>query len=380
MSDAPPTGRRAAPLDGTRPSETAAVPPESNTDRDAGSAHGPSETLTRASMRQVAERAEVAISSVSRVLSGHPDVSRRMRDRVMTAVRALDYEPDFLAQSLRRGATLSVGFVISDIANPLMADIAAGAESGLRAAGYSMLLMDSESQPELDAAHVRFLLSRRVDGLILSLSSEGDLSTLATLRSAGHPVVVLDRELPLAIGASSVLSDHRLGMTAAINHLVSLGHRRIALIAGSLAIRPGHERVRAMQDAIAASGADAEAVIAAGPFSPDHGERATHELLDRAPAPTAIIAGGNMLLVGCLRALQDRGVRVGADVSLVTCDDVPLAALYSPPVSVISRDSVGIGREAASLLLRRLSGDTGPERSILPTSYIPRGSTTVPAA
>ena len=118
----------------------------------------------RASMREVAELAHVAISSVSRVLSGHPDVSADMRERVLEAVRHLEYEPDFLAQSLRRGATLSVGWVIGDISNPLMAAITSGAESVLRAAGYSMLLMNSENDPDLDAAHIRFFQTRRVDG------------------------------------------------------------------------------------------------------------------------------------------------------------------------------------------------------------------------
>ena len=137
--------------------------------------------LRRASMREVAALADVAISSVSRVLSGHPDVSAAMRERVLDAVRRLEYEPDFLAQSLRRGETRSVGFVLADISNPLMADIVLGAEAELRGAGYSLLLMNSESDPAEDVAHVRFFLGRRVDGLILSLANDEDPALLELL-------------------------------------------------------------------------------------------------------------------------------------------------------------------------------------------------------
>ena len=198
-------------------------------------------------MREVADLADVAISSVSRVLSGHPDVSDAMRERVLTAVRQLEYEPDFLAQSLRRGQTLSVGFVLADISNPLMADIVLGAEATLRSAGYSLLLMNSENDPALDAAHIRFFQSRRVDGMLLSLASETDPGTLEVVRQLDVPTVVVDRVLPPDTRVSTVVNDHRAGMAAAVAHLVGLGHRTIALVTGSEAQLPGRERMAAMR-------------------------------------------------------------------------------------------------------------------------------------
>ena len=153
-------------------------------------------------MREVADLADVAISSVSRVLSGHPDVSATMRDRVLAAVDQLEYEPDFLAQSLRRGQTLSVGFVLADISNPLMADIVLGAEAAMRGAGYSLLLMNSDHQPELDAAHIRFFQSRRVGGMIRSLTSDDDPGIRERLRGLDVPIVLVDRTR--AIGRAHV--------------------------------------------------------------------------------------------------------------------------------------------------------------------------------
>ncbi|HLB03886.1 MAG TPA: LacI family DNA-binding transcriptional regulator, partial [Gaiellaceae bacterium] len=124
-------------------------------------------------MREVADLAGVAMSSVSRVLSNHPDVSPSMRERVLLAVEELGYKPNLLAQGLRRRETLSVGFVVGDISNPLLARIVMGAEAALREGGYSMLLTNSEGNPDLDAEHVLLFEQRRVDGLMLSTASEG---------------------------------------------------------------------------------------------------------------------------------------------------------------------------------------------------------------
>ena len=335
----------------------------------------------RASMREVAELADVAISSVSRVLSGHPDVSSEMKERVLDAVAQLEYEPDFLAQSLRRGQTLSVGFVLADISNPLMADIVLGAEAELRGAGYSLVLMNSENDPSLDAAHIRFFQSRRVDGMVLSLASETNASTIEGIQAANVPVVLVDRELPAALGASAVFNDHTTGMEAAVRHLIDLGYRRIALITGSVEQLPGRQRIKGMQNVIAESNGSVEGVYLPGSFSREHGEVAARKLLTGPDRPTAIIAGGNQLLIGCLRVLNDAGLRVPDDVSLVTCDDVPLSELYRPPIATISRDTVGLGRTAAELLLHRLGEDGGPaETVVLPTLFTPRDSVTAPAA
>jgi LacI family transcriptional regulator len=334
----------------------------------------------RVGMREVAELADVAISSVSRVLSEHPDVSAEMRTRVLDAVAKLEYEPDFLARSLRRGETHSIGFVVGDISNPLFSSVAWGAESALRADGYSLMFMNSGSDPALDVAHIRFFLSRRVDGLILSLASETDPGTLEQLRRLELPTVLLDREVPAELGMSAVQSDHATGMRQAVNHLLDMGHRRIALVAGSLTIRPGHARLTAMHEAIAERGIRDESIHIPGSFTFEHGETATNELLDMAEPPTAIIAGGNHPFVGCLTAIASRGLRLGEDISLVACDDLPLARIYNPPIATISRDGRLIGQTATRVLLDRLVGGEGPEIATIPTTYVARPSVGHPRA
>ena len=327
----------------------------------------------RASMREVADLADVAISSVSRVLSGHPDVSADMRERVLDAVNQLEYEPDFLAQSLRRGATLSVGYVVGDISNPLIATITSGAESVLRQAGYSMLLMNSENDPELDAAHIRFFQARRVDGMILSLASERQQETLDVLRQVDVPVIMVDRDVEAQLDASIVRNDHKAGMRAGVDHLLDLGHRRIALITGGLDLWPVRERIAGMAEAVAARGVPDETINLIGSLSAEHGERSTEQVLAMHPRPTAIIAGGNQVLAGCIRSLHRHGIRIPEDISLVTCDEVDLSELHAPPIASIARDTLKLGNTAAELLLERINGGD-PRTVLLPTTFFPRPS------
>jgi LacI family transcriptional regulator len=331
-------------------------------------------------MREVAERAGVAMSSVSRVLSGHPDVSAPMRERVMAVVSELGYQPDLLAQSLRRRETRSVGFVVGDIANPLLAEIVKGAERTLRDDGYSMLLTNSENQPERDAAHVRLFEQRRVDGLMLSLAAEDNPDLIGVLKQFDTPAVLVDRDLPPDVGASAVLSDHRGGMRDAVTHLLDLGHRRIGLILGQ-PMRPSRERRAGLEEAFAARDLPATYIVVEGMLAVEHGRNATRQLLDAEDAPTAIVAGGNQLLIGALEELLARGLAIGRDVSLVSCDAIDVTELFTPPIAVVRRDNREIGRQAAALLLERLGEvDPGPRTVVLPTAFDARASAGPPPA
>lgn len=329
-------------------------------------------------MKEVARHAGVAMSSVSRVLSDHPDVSPAMRNRVMAAVEELGYHPDLLAQGLRGGQTMSIGFVVGDISNPLLSEIALGAETGLREAGYSMLLTNSENQPQLDADHIALLERRRVDGMLLSLASERHRATIAALRNLHQPFVLLDREVRSAQKGTgwAVLSDHASGMAAAVDHLIELGHRRIGLIVGQ-PMRFSRERRRGLERAFKRRKLPATYAVLEGHLSPAHGRRATAQLLDTAEPCTAIIAGGNQLLIGVLREFAERGIAHGRDISLVTCDDVPLGELIQPPIAVVRRDTQEFGRRAAELLLEAIAGGE-PQTVLLPTEFVPRPSCVAP--
>ena len=334
----------------------------------------------QATIKQVALLAGVASSSVSELLNDHPDVSPEMRARVMKAVEQLGYEPDFLAQSLRLGATRTIGFVVRDISNPFFSGIVKGAEQELESHGYSILLMNSLGNPMLDAKHVGVLRQRRVDGLILSLQSETNANTVRALKQHPNPIVLLDREVK-GVAADAVLFDHSTGVSEATTALLKLGHRRISLIVGADDTRGSRERTKGLRNAY--SSADIELaeddIVQVSSYSRDCGFEAATMLLDRDVPPTAIIAGNSQLGVGTLAALNERGLRHGEDISLVICDDVELLRLMDPPVSVVARDAEKMGTFAAELLLARFQESEAPLRSvILPTHYVDRLSTQRP--
>lgn len=322
---------------------------------------------TRPGLKEVAKRAGVGVSSVSRVLTGHPEVSEVMRNRVMDAVAAIRYEPDLLAQSMRTGATMTIGFVVSDISNPLISEIALGAELRLREAGYSMMVTNSLNKPEVEADYIALLTRRRVDGLMLSITDETSEMMDAAVRRFDSAVVLVDRHVAGADYAA-VNCDHAHGITEAFDHLVSLGHTRIGMVNGSPNVRPSRERAAALRRATRGSGTLSTVIRSAG-FTPAHGYDATMKMMAGKDAPTAIIAGSNQILIGVLRALRGLGLSIPGDVSLVTCDAVPLADFLDPPLSTIARVPREMGRMAAELLLEQLAGEE-PRTVMLPTQFV----------
>ena len=330
---------------------------------------------SKAGIKEVAGRAGVAISSVSRVLSGHPDVSPAMRDAVNNAVRELGYRPNALARGLRQQRSMSVGFAVADIANPIFADIVKGAERSLREAGYSLLLTNSEGDPDLDADNIGLLEERQVDGLLLSPTLEEHPEVVRALRACKLPMVLLDRDCPEGVPAMSAYFDHRIGMRQAVEHLVDLGHRDVALIVGGPAL-PARFRREAVEETLWVRGG--RCLVVEGGFGVDDGYRSTMEVLAKSPRPTALIAAGNTLMEGALRALHERNISIGTDMSFVGCDNVPIAELHQPPIAVTFRDTGALGEVGARMLIEALqheeSSATNVEPVVLPTGFLPRPS------
>lgn len=326
----------------------------------------------------VAKHARVAASSVSRVLNDHPDVSSGMRKKVLAAAAELGYKPDFLAKSLRLGTTYSVGFVVRDISNPLFADIAKGAEDLLRRAGYSMVLTNSEGNPELDAEYISLLRQRRVDALILAIESESHPATLEAMHLFPGALVLLDREVPDLV-ASAVLCDHRSGVQDGVGHLLSLGHERVGFVAGPTSIRVTRERLAGYFDAHERRGVAVEQeLVRLGSYTREHGYEQTRALLDRASPPSAIVAAGIQLVGGVLLALQERHITVGEDIALICCDEIDLMRVFNPPISAVTRDGYDLGACAAELLIDMLVNRAAPRVQHFPTRYVARGTSVPP--
>lgn len=327
-------------------------------------------------IHDVAKRAGVAVSSVSRALGNHPDVSEAMHARVAKAAKELGYVPDPAAQSLRSGSSRLIGLIVRDFANPFFGEIISGIEDVVTAAGYTLLVTDSGRDADQELERLNALRQRRVDALLLSTVDDTAATTHSLVKGFKRPVLLLDRESDdPALGR--VLYDHATGVREATRDLIQLGHRRIAFITGSIEIRPTRERLRGFVEAYEEAGlpvADAEQIT--GVFSASFARATTADLLAR-PAdkrPTAIIAGGVQATIGVLESLSELGLSPGDDVSMVVCDDLPWLRVMRPRISAVLRDPDAMGRASAELLLAMISGQPA-DTVTLPTRYETRDTT-----
>lgn len=335
-------------------------------------------TRTRAShhtIHEVAKLAGVSASSVSRALNGHPNVSPRLRQQVEAAVRELDYRPNPAAQTVRGGSTRLIGFLLDNMVNgPIYASI----DRALREHDYSMLLANAESEPAPGGSYLQLMAGRRVDGLLIDSGVAERGQVIDDLIRLRIPAVLFDHELPPGAPHIGVVqNDLAGGMRAAVAHLVVAGHRRIGLIGGPEWWWPARERMRAYLDGLHEAGlAPVPELIRSVAMSAERAHAEAEALLRLAHPPTALIVGGNILLLGVLRALQGRGCAVGRDLALVGADDLDLTQLYSPPITVMARDLALRGEAAVRLLIETIRQQPG-RAIMLPTTLIVRESSTL---
>ena len=321
----------------------------------------------------------MSTSTVSRVINGRPFVRADVRDRVLAVSDSLGYRPDVAARSMRTGTTGMVGLVVSDISNPLFASIARAADRVLGPAGIALMVANSANDVEHEAELLAACRQRRLDGLMIATADER-AGGLAERIGSFQAAVLLDREVPGA-AADRVLSDHADGFSQAMRHLAGLGHRRIALIAGTPAQRGSRVRLASYRAEVERSGIDDEPRLRRqGEMEFGDGYRAILDLLALDDPPTAIVAADNRLFAGVFSAIRDLGIRVPAELSVVACEETELTSLHNPPLDVVSRDVEELGRVAAELLLERLETPRLRRREIvLPTRFEARGSSAPPA-
>lgn len=327
-----------------------------------------------ATIKDVARRAQVSIATVSHVLNGTRPVSEEVRRRVVDAAQALNYHPDGRARSLRRKRTQSLGLVIPDNANPFFAALARAIEDASFARGYSVILGNADGNPRKERLYLDVFTEQRVDGVILATVASTRHNALLLLKR-GTPCVVMDRANP-DLPVDTVQVDNRLGARLAVEHLISLGHRRIACIGGPANLVTGTERVAGFREALRRAGLDVEgALLVNGDFSFESGYRAARQLLDQRAPPTAIFAANDLMALGVIRACSDLGARVPDDVAVAGFDDVPLASMIQPRLTTVAQPLTEMARIAIELLLARLGGgERSPEHHVLAPRLVVRES------
>ncbi|UCE31241.1 MAG: substrate-binding domain-containing protein [Burkholderiales bacterium] len=329
----------------------------------------------RVTILDVARDAGVSVGTVSRVINKNQTVRPELRERVLGAARALGYEPDVVAQSLRSQATRAVGCMVSEVSNPLFAAIVAAAEQVLRQSAYTMILANSHDRADYERDILTLFRRRRLEGVLLTISDEQDPRVVEILSSFNLPVVLIERECPLPVDAAT--ANHYDGALQAVNYLLMLQHRRIGLITVPRTALPGRQRGRAFEDAYRAAGLEPDPeLMAFDGFSSDYGYQTAYRMLISPHPPTAIIAGANQM-VGVLKAVRMLNVEVPGRLSLITIGDTDLASLYSPPITAVRWEARKVGEAAAQLLIARLSGeavDQPAQRIVLPTELVLRQS------
>lgn len=325
----------------------------------------------RPTMKQVAAVAGVSLATVSRVVNGGPSVRPDLATRVHEAVELLGYRHNLTASSLRRAnrQSASIGLIFEDVANPFFAAVHRGVEDVARARGVLTFAASSDERPERERELAESFSARRVDGLIIAPAST-DHSYLQRDRAAGVALVFVDRPASF-VDADVVLTDNAGGARDAVLHLIDRGHRRIAFLGDRPDLHTATERLRGYRDALSRHGIREEVALIRGAHHRPYD--VTQEMLVAEDPPTAFFTSQNLITIAAVRAIHDLGRQ--RSVAHVGFDDVALADVIEPGLTVVAQDAGALGRSAAELLFSRLDGYTGPSRRVVhPTTLIPRGS------
>lgn len=333
-----------------------------------------------ATIRDVARRAGVSISTVSHVLNGTASISAPVRQLVLDAARDLYYRPNALARSLLSGRTHSVGLIVSDITNPFYGEMLHALERRLSRNGYEILLCNADYHAPREHAFVQSLLFRRVDAVMISVGHQ--TVELAAELARHHVPTVVHWPVAGLPGVHSLELDLVPGMTQAADHLMDLGHRRLALLTGPSGLATADVRRDLFLAAVARRGIDPASVLCVeSNFRMEGARHAVRAMLRDGSRgrPTAIMTGNDLMAFGALQALREAGLRVPQDMSVVGFDDVAFARAMNPPLTTVRLSSYRHGLVTARLLLRLLAEDADRnapgEQTVLPTRLIVRDST-----
>jgi len=325
-------------------------------------------------MRDVARVAGVSLATVSRVINASHEGRPELEQRVKEAIELLGYRRDLTASALRRSDRLSrcIGVIVEDVSNPFLSVLERGIEDVARRREVIAFVASSDDIAEREQDLAAAFTARSVDGLII-VPCAASQSYLVPDRETGIGVVFVDRP-PQQFAADTVVADNFGGAVAAVEHLVSSGHRRIAFMGDRRRLYTTQERLRGYHHAllrhhVIAQPHDERLELS----SSEAAAAAVLDLLESPDPPTALFAGQNLVTIGAIRALRLLGCE--HDVALVGFDDVPLAPGLRPGITVVAQDPRGIGRQAAELLFARIDGHLGPPRRVVvPVQLVPRGS------
>lgn len=325
-------------------------------------------------IRDVAAAAGVSPATVSRVLNGKRDVGADLRRRVLGVVAELGYRRNGPARSLRTRAAMVLGLIISDITNPFFTAVVRGAEDQSQLAGYSVVLANADEDVVKEARYLEVAAAEQMAGVLLSPASSRQTS-IDVLLERDIPVVTIDRRLAAAAVDSVTVNNHQAA-SAAAQHLISQGCRRIGFIAGPVQTTTGASRLAGYRAALRAAGRAIDPSLTAyADFRAEGGYAATRQLLRLSRRPDGLLISNNLMTVGGLQAIAEAGLAIPDDIAVVGFDDSIWATAFRPSLTVVAQPTYEIGRMATELLLRRIAGEKfPPRRVVLQAELIERAS------
>ena len=328
-------------------------------------------------LRDIAEYAGVSVATVSRVLGGSPNfrVNTETRKRIIKAAKDLNYRPNNMARSLRVSKTFTLGLVLPALGNPVFTEIVLGIEDAAVEAGYTIIISHLRPQTVEKKIYLRWIQENRVDGLIMATAMTDD-AVIDEMVSHDIPFVLVNRR---ALNATNyVVIDDAAGAKMAVQHLIELGHRRIAHVSGLLTLDTSIRRLQGYRQALAESGIsyDGQLVEETNWMDWTSGRVAMKRILSREPKPTAIFAGNLMGAIGAMASIREAGLKIPDDISIITLHDAPLAEIMEPPLSVVKMPLYEMGRRATGWIVKSLEGNP-PANSVMlpPEKLIVRNST-----
>ena len=327
-------------------------------------------------MRQIADRAQVSIGTVSHVVNGTARVRSNLRRRVTEAIRTLGFQPSALAQGLRLNRTKILGMIIPDITNPFFPSVVRGAEDLAFRNSYRLVLCNTDNDPSKEDLYIAELKSFRAAGLLVIPAASSDLtSELSSGASKSPPVVCIDR-CPEGWTGDAVIVANEEGAYQAARHLIQSGHRHLAVITGPALLVNATERLKGFLRALRESSLPiAREFIHEAAFDMRSGFQAAKRLLRMLPRPTAIFACNDLMALGVLHAVHELGLRCPEDVSLVGFDNLEFCEYLSPALSSVYQPGYQVGAAAAGLLVERIKGlEDAPKRVVLETELKIRNS------
>jgi LacI family transcriptional regulator len=328
-----------------------------------------------ATMKDVAAHAAVSVATVSAVLNGNKYVSSGLTQRVRESIKQLGYERNSLAQGLKMQTSHAIGLIISDITNPFFTSVVRGVEDVANTRNFSLILGNTDEDLKKEKSYIRLLESKRADGLIVAVTA-GSHEYLHAWPARHLPLVSIDRSL-FALGIDSVLVDNVAGARKAVEHLITLGHRRIGVVTGIPGITTTEERLIGYKQALEAHGIPFDpTLVAVADSRVEGGKFGTLQLLTQGTTrPTAFFVMNGLMVIGALQAITEVGLCCPQDIALVGFDDFEWAAVMHPRLTTVRQPTYEIGRRAAQILFERLEKrDTVPQEVRLLPQLIIRES------